>query len=236
MSLTPSGADVWEDGAAAMMARHDAILQSVAARVSATDGSRPGGALIGPRLLLLATRGMPDEARLISLATAIEMTRRATLAHRVPKGEDVWQGLGETRLSRTLLGDTLLAEAFRILAIDGEPRVIEILARAMASVATGEMARHGAGAGDLEGAIARLAAYYEGVAEMGALLGGLGPSEAARFTEWARALGERHERALRGQPPSEDAVAQLRRGAPPGADALADRLLAQLGAADALTD
>lgn len=139
---------------------------------------------------------LPDE-RLLNLGTAAELLLRATLVHRDPKREEAWLGEGPTRFSQTLRGDMLLAESFRLLAADGEPRAVEILSRAMADVAAGELERHTGGA---EGAIRRRAAYYAGAGATGAFLGGLAPYEEDNYADWCRAIGERHGRLLAGLP------------------------------------
>jgi hypothetical protein len=185
----------------ASLERQEALLLRVAAPVGGLDGSRPGGALLGPRLFFLPVLSRLTDARLVNLGAAIELLLRATLVHRAPKREEAWRGEGATRFSQTLRGDTLLAESFRLLAADGEPRSVGILSRAMADVAAGELERRGGGA---EAAIRRRAAYYEGAGATGALLGGMDSALGARYTGWARAIGERHERLLAGLPESDD--------------------------------
>lgn len=212
--------------------RHEALLSRMAAQVSAYDGSRPGGALLGPRLLLIAAQERLPDDRLLRLGTAVEMTRRATIVHRDPKREGLWEGFGEVRFSRTLLGDVLLSESFRLLALDGEPRTVQILARAMAGVAAGELERHTADTEDGEEALHLQSAFYEGVAATGALLGGLNPDDTVRYKEWARAAGACHERALAGLTPPVETLARLRRDALTGTVAFSGRLLERLGTPD----
>ncbi len=215
--------------------RHEALLSRMAAQVSAFDGSLPGGALLGPRILLIAAQERLTDERLLRLGTAIEMTRRATIVHRDPKREGPWEGFGEVRFSQTLLGDVLLSESFRLLALDGEPRTVQILARAMAGVAAGELERHTADTEDGEDGEAALhlqSAFYEGVAATGALLGGLNPDDTDRYKEWARAAGACHERALAGLTPPAETLARLRRESLTGTGAFSERLLERLGTPD----
>jgi hypothetical protein len=181
----------------ASLERQEVLLLRIAAQVAGLDGSRPGGALLGPRLFFLPALSRLPDGRLLNLGTAVELLLRATLVHRAPKREETWRGEGDTPFSQTLLGDTLLAESFRLLAADGEPRAVNLLSRAMADVAAGEMERH---AGDAEAAIHRRAAYYEGAGATGALLAGFPPELSDRYAAWSRAIGERHDRLLAGLP------------------------------------
>jgi hypothetical protein len=185
----------------ASLERQEALFLRIAAQVAGLDGSRPGGALLGPRLFFLPALARLTDARLLNLGAAIELLLRATLVHRAPKQEEAWRGEGGTRFSQTLRGDTLLAESFRLLAADGEPRAVGILSLAMAEVAAGELERHAGGA---EAAIARRAAYYEGAGATGALVAGMESARGARYATWARAMGERHERLQAGLPVDDD--------------------------------
>jgi hypothetical protein len=236
--------------------RHEALLARIAAQVSVYDGSRPGGLLLGPRLLLMAAQKHLSDERLVRLGTAVEMIRRATLVHRDPQRESRWEGYGRTPFSQTLRGDVLLAESFRLLSEDGEPRAVQILSHAMAGVAASELERHtpdadekgmalnhlgGRGGGtvpEAEGAEEKgmalnlQAAFYEGAAATGALVGRLRPSETKRFLAWARAVGECHELRLAGVTCDPEADDRLRGGPLVGTRTLAGPLLASLGAPD----
>ncbi len=234
IAIPPGAGGGPEGGPAREVERNESLLARIAARVSEFDGSRPGGALIGPRLMLMAAlENAPDE-RLLRTGTAIELLRRATLVHRDPKRECRWEGYGAVAFSQTLRGDVMLAESFRLLAGDGDARVVDVLARAMASVAAGELVRHTADADEGECAWALQASFYEGAARAGAILGGLVPSEADIFTAWARAAGETHERGVAGEPPDAGALRDLRGRAPIGPDAFADLLVARIGSPDML--
>lgn len=169
--------------------RHDALLRRVAEEVACLDGSEPGGALVGPRLLLLAAFDrLPDE-RLVRIATAVELLRRATLAHREPVLEVTSPATGSLRLSGTLVGDTFLAASFRLLAADGDPQAVAVLALAMAEAAEGEMESLAEGGGHR-----RRAAYAVGAADLGAALAELDADEARRLRHLAARVGESHER------------------------------------------
>lgn len=212
--------------------RHEALLARIAAQVSVYDGSRPGGLLLGPRLLLIAAQKQLSDERLVRLGTAVEMIRRATLVHRDPQRESRWEGYGRTPFSQTLRGDVLLAESFRLLSEDGEPRAVQILSHAMAGVAAGELERHTEDAEEVGIAPNLHAAFYEGAAATGALVGRLRTSETKRLIAWARSVGECHELRLAGAPCGPDAADRLRGGPLAGARTLAGRLLANLGAPD----
>ncbi|HEY3268530.1 MAG TPA: hypothetical protein VGM37_16540 [Armatimonadota bacterium] len=172
--------------------RHAILLNRVAESVARYDDRPPGGALLGPRLLFMAALGRLPDDRLVHLGAAVELLRRATLVHRAPTEETAWRGEGGARFSQTLRGDSLLAESFRLLAADGEPRTVGLLSRAMAGVAGGELERHEHG-GTAEAA-RRLAAFYAGAAATGALVAGLSDEESAAYTAFGWCVGEVHAR------------------------------------------
>lgn len=175
----------------------EAVLGKIADCVSALDGSSPGGALLGPRLLIATAGGLADRERLVRLGTAVELLRRATLVHRAPQVEELGRGQRTTRLSGTLRGDMLFAESFRLLSEDGEPRLGTVLSRAMAAVSESE-AKSGVGC-DTASRIRRAAAYYRGAATTGAVLGEVKGPCAESLADWGQAVGEAHERALLGE-------------------------------------
>jgi hypothetical protein len=169
--------------------RHDALLGRVAAEVSRLDGSEPGGALIGPRLLFLAAFGRLCDERLVKIGTAIELLRRATLAHREPQREAYTAATGDLRLSSTLVGDTHLAASFRLLADDGDPQTVAVLASAMATAAEGETERLIDGGGHR-----RRGAFAVGAVDVGISVCNLDAGEARRLRTVAAYVGEAHER------------------------------------------
>lgn len=179
------------------LGRHDALLTRISEQVSAVDGSPPGGALVGPRLFLLAAVAMAPDERLVRIGTAVELLRRATLTHREPEGEDCWAGHGDTRFSRTLLGDALLAESFRLLSEDGDPRTVSVLSAAMATVAKSELTGRESNFNALpEDKRRDAAAYYVGAARTGALVAGMPAVEAEEYANWGGEVGVARERAL----------------------------------------
>lgn len=173
------------------------VLARIADRAAALEGSSPGGALLGPRLVIGAAGGVHDAERLARVGTAVELLRRATLVHRNPQVEEPWPGSGNTGLSGTLRGDMLFADSFRLLSEDGEPRLGTVLSRAMASVSEGEL-MFGAGS-DQASRIHCSAAYYRGAAATGAILSGADDNRCESLADWGQAVGEAHERALLGE-------------------------------------
>jgi hypothetical protein len=177
--------------------RHNTLLTRISEQVSQVDGIPAGGALVGPRLFLLAAASTLPDDRLVRIGTAVELLRRATLTHREPQDEDAWPGHGDTVFSRTLLGDALLAESFRLLAEDGDPRTVSVLSAAMASVAESELTGRDPDS-DLcpEDRWRSAAAYYVGAATTGALVAGMPAVDADRYAFWGGEIGEARERLL----------------------------------------
>ncbi|HEY3415048.1 MAG TPA: hypothetical protein VGM51_18595 [Armatimonadota bacterium] len=173
------------------------VLRRIADNVSALDGTQPGGALLGPRLMIAVASRLPDADRLVRAGVAVELLRRAILIHRAPQSEEGWRARDVTCLSGTLRGDMLFAESFRLLSEDGEPRLGTVLSRAMAAVSESE-AVSGSG-GDPAFRIRRAAEYYRGAAATGAILGEVDATDADALAEWGHAVGEAHERALLGE-------------------------------------
>jgi geranylgeranyl pyrophosphate synthase len=208
--------------------RYDALLSAIALQVAALDGRPPGGALLGPRVLLLgAMDALPDE-RLVRLGVAVEFLRRATLVHRRPRSEHCSAENEGFRLSCTLHGDALLAESFRLLAADGDPRTVQILSAAMARVSEGELERlHDGG-----GAAAR-AAYAIGAADVAATLVGASASAGLALGRLAAVAGETHERRLDGE---QAVLPDLPDNASQAADSGVAALLESVGSPDTLPD
>lgn len=208
----------------------EALLDRIAANVSEYDGNSPGGAHLGPRLFLFLAKTYADEERLVRLATAMELLRRATLVHRMPQLYGSLPPFHAVQISQTLAGDTLLAASFRILAADGDARIVQILSHAMATVSEGELER---GASYLLDGAFRRAAFAEGAARAGAHLAGMNEAETQRLADWAREIGKAHELALAGVTPNLEA---LRSTAPdeiiPGDGCVWESVLAGVGQPD----
>ncbi|MFW5697372.1 MAG: polyprenyl synthetase family protein [Fimbriimonadaceae bacterium] len=109
---------------------------------------RAGGKRVRPALVYLSARstGRPaDRDRLVKLGACLEMIHMATLVH-----DDVIDG-AETRRARAtaaavfgntasiLAGDVLLARAMRILAEDGDLRIIRLVSRCVDELSQGEV-------------------------------------------------------------------------------------------------
>lgn len=208
--------------------RYEALLARIARRVVDGDDLPLGGALLGPRLFLMAAIDAVPDDRLLRLGTVIELLRRATLVHRDPTLETTWN-VEDAPFSQTLRGDSLLARAFRLLAADGDPRTAEILSRAMASVAEGEMDR--GQNGNTVRAARRLAAFYAGAAATGALVAGLSQEQTAACAAYATYVGEVHAARRWGIGPAPELVA-----APPGMESLAAMALQCAGLPDIMED
>lgn len=208
------------------LARHAALLDRIARRVSIWDGAPPGGARLGPRLLLMGAIGLDDD-RLAHIGAAVELLRRATLTHREPEREGPLAGRDGGTFSAILHGDRMMAESFRLLSRDGGPEAVAILAGAMGRVAEGELLRHARGPGDPD-AVLRGAAYHEGVARVAAWLAGWNEENARRYADWARQAGVFHLSARDG---IDGAAAPDARGLPVD-DTLMAAFMAALGQPD----
>ncbi len=111
---------------------------------------RDGGKRIRPALTLLAGKfERYDPARLILMATAIELLHTATLVH-----DDIVDKSslrrGKPTVSRTwgenralLLGDYLFARAGRLAASTGNLRVVELFSETLMTISAGELRQTG---------------------------------------------------------------------------------------------
>ncbi len=185
--------EVLERVAAGMAQVEDALAQEVQSQVStvASVGQatvRAGGKRLRPALMMLsawASGGEADPRRLATLGACLEMIHMATLVH-----DDVIDVAETRRGHRTaaslhgntaavLSGDVLLAKAMRLLAHDGDLRVIRTVSDAVVEMAEGEVREVEArGRFDLEPAehraILRMktAAFVECCCRVGGLVAG----------------------------------------------------------------
>jgi geranylgeranyl pyrophosphate synthase len=176
--------------------RFSDLLEDIAGSVALIDGRPAGGALLAPRLVLLPAMEACADGQLVRLGTAVELLHRAALVHRQPQVEERRAVSGDTPISRTLQGDILLSQCYRLLAEHGAARTGAILSRAMAEVAEGELTGHAEGAPPSAERVQRTAALYEGAAATGALVADLPRAESAEYALWGRAVGVAHERSL----------------------------------------
>jgi octaprenyl-diphosphate synthase len=122
-----------------------ALIPQLAAHIVAAGGKR-----LRPLLTLAAARlcGYPDAAggtRHIELAACVEFIHTATLLHDDVVDESLLRrGLASANAvfgnqASVLVGDFLFARAFQLMVEDGSLRVLEILSRAAATIAEGEV-------------------------------------------------------------------------------------------------
>jgi octaprenyl-diphosphate synthase len=132
----------------AIVARMDspvALIPQLAAHIVAAGGKR-----LRPVLTLAAARlcgyaGEGPVARHVKLAACVEFIHTATLLHDDVVDESVLRrGLASANAvfgnkASVLVGDFLFARAFQLMVEDGSLRVLDILCRASATIAEGEV-------------------------------------------------------------------------------------------------
>lgn len=132
----------------AIVARMDspvALIPQLAAHIVAAGGKR-----LRPVLTLAAARlcgyaGEGAGARHVKLAACVEFIHTATLLHDDVVDESVLRrGLASANAvfgnkASVLVGDFLFARAFQLMVEDGSLRVLDILCRASATIAEGEV-------------------------------------------------------------------------------------------------
>jgi octaprenyl-diphosphate synthase len=162
-----------------------------------------GGKRLRPMLTLAAARlcGYPGE-RHVALAAAVEFIHTATLLH-----DDVVDASGLRRGRDTanavwgnkpavLVGDFLFARSFELMVEDGSLRVLEILSRAAAVIAEGEVGQLVTAndtttteAAYLEIVEAKTAALFAAASRIGAVIGDRPPAEEEALERFGRNLG-----------------------------------------------
>ncbi len=133
----------------AIVARMDspvALIPQLAAHIVAAGGKR-----LRPLLTLAAARlcGYPQQegggTRHVNLAACVEFIHTATLLHDDVVDESLLRrGLASANAvfgnkASVLVGDFLFARAFQLMVEDGSLRVLDILSRAAATIAEGEV-------------------------------------------------------------------------------------------------
>jgi octaprenyl-diphosphate synthase len=129
----------------AIVARMDspvALIPQLAAHIVAAGGKR-----LRPLLTLAAARlcGYADGQRHVNLAACVEFIHTATLLHDDVVDESLLRrGLASANAvfgnkASVLVGDFLFARAFQMMVEDGSLRVLDILSRAAATIAEGEV-------------------------------------------------------------------------------------------------
>ena len=119
-----------------------ALIPQLAAHIVAAGGKR-----LRPLLTLACARlcGYQDGGRHIKLAACVEFIHTATLLHDdVVDESQLRRGLASANAvfgnkASVLVGDFLFARAFQLMVEDGSIKVLEILSRAAATIAEGEV-------------------------------------------------------------------------------------------------
>jgi octaprenyl-diphosphate synthase len=122
-----------------------ALIPQLAAHIVAAGGKR-----LRPLLTLASARlcgypDTPDGSRHVDLAACVEFIHTATLLHDdVVDESQLRRGLASANAvfgnkASVLVGDFLFARAFQLMVQDGSLKVLEILSRAAATIAEGEV-------------------------------------------------------------------------------------------------
>jgi len=162
-----------------------------------------GGKRLRPMLTLAAARlcGYQGE-RHVALAAAVEFIHTATLLHDdvvdasdLRRGRDTANAVWGNKPA-VLVGDFLFARAFELMVEDGALRVLEILSRAAAVIAEGEVGQLVTAndtttteAAYLAVIEAKTAALFAAASRIGAIVAGRPPAEEEALERFGRNLG-----------------------------------------------
>jgi len=187
----------------AIVARMDspvALIPQLAAHIVAAGGKR-----LRPLLTLAAARlcgyDAPD-ARHVKLAACVEFIHTATLLHDDVVDESLLRrGLASANAvfgnkASVLVGDFLFARAFQLMVEDGSLRVLDILCRASATIAEGEVLQlviqNDLDAGEakyLEVIRGKTAALFQAACHVGAVVAARPEAEERGLAEYGLNLG-----------------------------------------------
>jgi octaprenyl-diphosphate synthase len=186
----------------AIVARMDspvALIPQLAAHIVAAGGKR-----LRPLLTLAAAHlcGYAGGARHVHLAACVEFIHTATLLHDdVVDESQLRRGLASANAvfgnkASVLVGDFLFARAFQLMVEDGSLVVLEILSRAAATIAEGEVLQLST-QNDLSTDEARYldvirgktAALFAAACEVGAVIADRPAAEARALSSYGMALG-----------------------------------------------
>ena len=175
-------------------------VHSLAGHVLSAGGKRLRPAMVG--LSARAINPSPDESRLTVVGAAVELVHMATLVH-----DDVVDNTATRRGKPTanavfgngvavLTGDFLLAKAMRLLAVDGDLKIIRTVSDITLEMSEGEVMELLA-TGDpriseetyFEILRKKTAVFVEGCCRCGAILGGAAPGQEATLAEYGYRLG-----------------------------------------------
>lgn len=185
--MTPSAEDPREDA-----------LRRIERAVRALDFGTTQGPMLGPRILLFTAGEAAARDDVVKIGTAIELLWRANLRHETPVRTDLPAGAP----APTLAGDTMLAESYRLLAALGDPWLIQVLSRAMASASEGALCDSREERAGLQ------SLYHETVALIGARRNGQGEGDTGNLRAWARRIGHAHLKDLPPPPDTDPFVAR----------------------------
>lgn len=176
-----------------------ALIPQLAAHIVAAGGKR-----LRPLLTLASARmcGYAEGGRHVNLAACVEFIHTATLLHDDVVDESLLRrGLASANAvfgnkASVLVGDFLFARAFQLMVQDGSLRVLEILSRAAATIAEGEVlqlvtqndlstdeARY------LEVITGKTAALFAAACQVGAVVSARPKIEEAALAEYGASLG-----------------------------------------------
>ena len=177
-----------------------ALIPQLAAHIVAAGGKR-----LRPLLTLAAARLCgyeAPEARHVKLAACVEFIHTATLLHDDVVDESLLRrGLASANAvfgnkASVLVGDFLFARAFQLMVEDGSLRVLDILCRASATIAEGEVLQlviqNDLEAGEakyLEVIRGKTAALFEAACHVGAVVAARPEAEERGLAEYGLNLG-----------------------------------------------
>ena len=175
-----------------------ALIPQLAAHIVGAGGKR-----LRPMLTLASARlcGYRGE-RHIALAAAVEFIHTATLLHddvvddsRLRRGRDTANAVWGNKPA-VLVGDFLFARSFELMVEEGSLRILDILSRAAAVIAEGEVGQLVAAndtrtteAAYLEIIEAKTAALFAAASRIGAVIAERPPAEEAALERFGRNLG-----------------------------------------------
>jgi len=175
-----------------------ALIPQLAGHIIAAGGKR-----LRPMLTLASARlcGYRGE-RHLALAAAVEFIHTATLLHDdVVDASDLRRGLATANAvwgnkPSVLVGDFLFSRAFQLMVEDGSLKVLDILSRASATIAEGEVLQlmtsndlNTTEAQYLEVINAKTAALFAAASRIGAVLGERKDTEEKALEAYGRNLG-----------------------------------------------
>ena len=187
--------------------RLDSEIESDVRTVYALSGHilSAGGKRLRPAMVSLSARAItsdPDFCRLTTVAAAVELVHMATLVH-----DDVVDNTAMRRGQPTanavfgngvavLCGDFLLARSMRLLAVDGDLRIIRTVSEITIEMSEGEVMEIMA-TGDpripkdryFEILRKKTAVFVEGCCRCGAILAGASPEQEDALAEYGYRLG-----------------------------------------------